>query len=171
MARERQKNQDIAPKSSAPASLGVAAYTGTYRDTLYGNVQVQQEDGHLVLRFLHSAQLVADLEHVHHDVFLARFRNRTFKADAWTTFNARALLGRALLGRKQYAEAEPLLLEGYQGMKQREAKTPQGSLGRMTETVGHLVQLYVAWGNEAEAARWRKELEARKAATQKPKEK
>src|SRR5262245_30651291 len=37
--------------------------------------------------------------------------------DAWTTFNTRSLLGGALLGRKGYAEAEPLLLAGYRGLE------------------------------------------------------
>ena len=42
--------------------------------------------------------------------------------DDWRTFNARSLLGGSLLGQKKYAEAEPLLLSGYEGMKQREDK-------------------------------------------------
>ena len=41
--------------------------------------------------------------------------------DVWNTFTAKAMLG-ALLGQKKYAEAEPLLLSGDEGMKQR-AKT------------------------------------------------
>jgi tetratricopeptide (TPR) repeat protein len=40
--------------------------------------------------------------------------------DDWTTFNARFILGTALLAQKKYADAEPLLLEGYEGMKKRE---------------------------------------------------
>src|SRR5262249_39694893 len=44
--------------------------------------------------------------------------------DNWTTFNAQSMLGAALLGQKKYAEAEPLLLKGYDGMKQRVAKIP-----------------------------------------------
>jgi hypothetical protein len=37
--------------------------------------------------------------------------------DAWTTFNTMSLLGGALLGQKKYADAEPLLVKGYEGMK------------------------------------------------------
>src|SRR5437899_1032219 len=40
----------------------------------------------------------------------------------WSTFVARSLLGACLLGQKKYAEAEPLLLSGYEGMREREAK-------------------------------------------------
>ena len=47
----------------------------------------------------------------------------------WLTPNAKWLLGGALLGQKKYAEAEPLLLKGYEGMKQREKTIPpQGSI-------------------------------------------
>ena len=45
--------------------------------------------------------------------------------DRWGTFIARALLGGSLLGQNKHAEAEPLVLSGYQGMKVREAKIPQ----------------------------------------------
>ena len=44
--------------------------------------------------------------------------------DDWTTFNTQSLLGGALLGQKKYADAEPLLLKGYEGMKQREKTIP-----------------------------------------------
>jgi serine/threonine protein kinase len=93
--------------------------------------------------------------------------------DAWTTFNAWSLLGAAHLGQQHYAEAEPLLLAGYQGMRRREATIPNEGKIRLPEAAARLVQLYEAWGKEAEAGRWRKELEAGKAATQdqKPKEK
>ena len=43
--------------------------------------------------------------------------------DTWTTFNTKSMLGGALLGQKKYAEAEPLLLKGYAGMKRRERRS------------------------------------------------
>jgi tetratricopeptide (TPR) repeat protein len=49
--------------------------------------------------------------------------------DAWQTFNARSMLGGSLLGQKHYADAEPLLLSGYEGMKQREGKIPPRGQG------------------------------------------
>jgi serine/threonine protein kinase len=93
--------------------------------------------------------------------------------DDWTTFNVRSLVGAALLGRQHYPEAESLLLAGYQGMLQREATIAKAGKVRLSEAAARLVQLYEALNNEAEAGRWRKELEARKAATQdqKPKAK
>src|SRR5438046_9890167 len=38
--------------------------------------------------------------------------------DDWQTFNAKSILGGSLLGQKKYAEAQPLLISGYEGMKQ-----------------------------------------------------
>jgi tetratricopeptide (TPR) repeat protein len=84
--------------------------------------------------------------------------------DEFTTFNTKSMLGSALLGQKKYAEAEPLLLAGYEGMKQREAKIPPPGKVRLTEALERLVQLDEALEKKDEAAKWRKELEARKEA-------
>jgi tetratricopeptide (TPR) repeat protein len=77
------------------------------------------------------------------------------RPDAWTTFETRSLLGAALLGQKKYAEAEPLLLSGYEGMNEREAKISPHSRARLSEALGRLVELYEATGNKDEAAKWR----------------
>jgi hypothetical protein len=86
------------------------------------------------------------------------------QANVWSTFNAKSMLGASLLGQKKYTEAELQLVEGYEGMKKREKTMPPPTLPRLTEAVERLVQLYEATGNAAEADRFRKELEARKAA-------
>jgi tetratricopeptide (TPR) repeat protein len=79
------------------------------------------------------------------------------KPDAWTTFNTQSMLGGSLAGQKKYAEAEPLLLAGYEGMKQRAAQIPSRAKVRLTEALDRLVQLYDAWGKPDQAARWRAE--------------
>jgi serine/threonine protein kinase/tetratricopeptide (TPR) repeat protein len=81
------------------------------------------------------------------------------KADDWLTFNAQSMLGASLLGQKKYAQAEPLLLAGYQGLKQRQNKIPLQSRFRLREALERLVQLYEATGDKDAAAKWRKELE------------
>jgi non-specific serine/threonine protein kinase/serine/threonine-protein kinase len=89
--------------------------------------------------------------------------------DAWTTFYAKAMLGEALLGQKKYADAEPLLVQGYEGMKQREAKIPpQFRDMRIREPLDRLVQLYDAWDKPDQAAKWRKELERIKQPAEEP---
>jgi serine/threonine protein kinase len=88
--------------------------------------------------------------------------------DTWTTFYTQSQLGDSLLGQKRSAEAEPLLLAGYEGMKQREARIPADAKKYPTEALERLVQLYEAWGQKDKAAQWRKELEARKGPAKKP---
>jgi tetratricopeptide (TPR) repeat protein len=82
----------------------------------------------------------------------------------WTTSLARSLLGAALLGQKKYAAAEPLLVQGYQGLKERQDKLPPPSKERVPEALERLVRLYHAWGKPDEEDKWRKELEAARAA-------
>jgi len=77
--------------------------------------------------------------------------------DDWQGFRAKTLLGASLAGQKKYAEAEPLLLQGYRGMvarKDRIAVPDRYHLDRAHEWV---VQLYEAWGEPEKAAEWRKE--------------
>ena len=62
-----------------------------------------------------------------------------------------------LLGQGKYAEAEPLLLTGYAGMKQREKTIPAIGKPRLSEAADRLAALYTAWDKPAEAAKWRAE--------------
>jgi hypothetical protein len=86
--------------------------------------------------------------------------------DDWTTFNTKSLLGAALLGQKKYADAEPLLLAGYDGMKKALGQTAAERQGRLIENLECLVKLYDAWDKKDKASEWRKkllaELEAKK---------
>ncbi len=79
--------------------------------------------------------------------------------DDWQIFETRSLLGASLLGQKKYAEAEPFLLEGYEGMKAREVKVPPPSRRRLAEAGKRIVTLYTAWGKQDKAAEWMKKLE------------
>ena len=85
-------------------------------------------------------------------------RQRT-QPDDWTTFNARSLLGGALAGQRTYAEAESLLLAGYEGMAARAKTIPRQGQPRLREARERLVQLYDAWGKKDRAAAWRKKEE------------
>jgi serine/threonine protein kinase len=77
--------------------------------------------------------------------------------DAWQTFQARSHLGAALAGQRKFAEAEPLLLGGYEGMKAREHRIAARSANRLPEAIDRLVAFYVAAGRTAEAETWRAE--------------
>jgi eukaryotic-like serine/threonine-protein kinase len=82
--------------------------------------------------------------------------------DAWTTFSTQSLLGAALLGQKKYAEAEPLLVQGYEGMKQRVGKMRLHDRVRLTEALERLVQMYEATEQQEQADKWRQERERSK---------
>ena len=77
--------------------------------------------------------------------------------DSWLTFHSKSLLGGALLGQKKYADAEPLLLAGYEGMKRREKTIPEQGKIRLTEAVDRLVRLYEAMDKKDEVKKWRAE--------------
>jgi hypothetical protein len=79
--------------------------------------------------------------------------------DNWLTFNTQSLLGGALLGQKKYAEAEPLLVKGYEGLKTREKTIPKHSGGelRIPEALDRLIELYSAINKPVEAKKWRAE--------------
>jgi hypothetical protein len=76
--------------------------------------------------------------------------------DSWLTFNSRSQVGDSLLGQKKYAEAEPFLLSGFDGMKQREQTIPAIAKVRLNEAVERLVRLYEATGEAGKAAEWNK---------------
>jgi tetratricopeptide (TPR) repeat protein len=97
--------------------------------------------------------------------------------DAWNTYNTQSLLGGALLGQKKYADAEPLLLKGYEGMKAREATIPPEANTRIPEALKRLIELYTDWhaaepdqGYDVKAAEWQQKLDIHNTAlvTQKP---
>jgi serine/threonine protein kinase len=77
--------------------------------------------------------------------------------DAWNTFSTMAMLGGALWGQKKYAAAEPLLLKGYEGMKQREKVIPPYSQKHLPETIDRLIELYTVTNRPDEAKKWQAE--------------
>jgi tetratricopeptide (TPR) repeat protein len=79
--------------------------------------------------------------------------------DAWRTFEARSLLGASLLGQRDYAQAEPLLLSGYEGMKQREEKIPAHDKPRLVEAARLLARLYEDTSQPDKATQWKQKLE------------
>ena len=74
-------------------------------------------------------------------------------AGCLATIHAESLLGASFAGQKKYAEAEPLLLEGYHGMLAR--KNRIGVPDRYHLQLAHqwLVQLYKDWGKPQKATR------------------
>jgi len=84
---------------------------------------------------------------------------RKNRPDDWQGFRAESLLGASLTGEKKYAEAEPLLLEGYQGMVARESQMTAGDHYHLDRAREWIVQLYKNWGKPEKAAKMAKESE------------
>jgi eukaryotic-like serine/threonine-protein kinase len=78
--------------------------------------------------------------------------------DHWLTFHAKSLLGDCLLGQKHYVAAEPLLLAGYGGMRQREGSMTAKDKVRLQESTGRLVRLYQATGPVEKIGEWKARL-------------
>ncbi len=78
--------------------------------------------------------------------------------DFWTTPNARSLLGASLLGQGRVAEARPLIVAGYEGLKAREEAIPRNVRRRVPQAGERLAALYEAQGEPAKAAEWRTRL-------------
>ncbi len=77
--------------------------------------------------------------------------------NAWYTHYTRLRLGAALMGRRQYDEAEPLLISGYEGMRQRDAGIRDRNKV-LTESIQDLIQLFEATSRPEQAAEWKTKL-------------
>jgi eukaryotic-like serine/threonine-protein kinase len=75
--------------------------------------------------------------------------------DDWERFRVESVLGASLAGQKKYPEAEPLLLEGYRGMVQREERIAVPGRYHLDLAREWISGLYQAWGKPAQAAEWR----------------
>jgi eukaryotic-like serine/threonine-protein kinase len=80
--------------------------------------------------------------------------------DSWGRFYMESLIGAALVGQKKYAEAEPLLVSGYEGIQQRETKLQPDTKKYLAETGERVVKLYETWDKPEKAAEWREKLKA-----------
>jgi tetratricopeptide (TPR) repeat protein len=75
--------------------------------------------------------------------------------DDWKHCEVMSLLGAALLGQRRYAEAEPLVISGYTGMKARDAKVPMPERSHLLNAAERVVHLYEGWNKPEEAAAWK----------------
>jgi lipopolysaccharide biosynthesis regulator YciM len=63
----------------------------------------------------------------------------------------------------KFAEAERMIITGYEGMKARWEAIPVQGKKRLPEALERLVSLYVELGKPEETAKWRRELDSRPA--------
>jgi serine/threonine protein kinase/tetratricopeptide (TPR) repeat protein len=87
---------------------------------------------------------------------LENYRKTT--SDVWERYQCQSMMGASRSGQKKYAEAEPLLVSGYEGMLQRRAAIPQDRPA-LQEAGDRIVRLYADWGKPEKTAEWRKKLQ------------
>lgn len=86
VAREAERRREARRVTGTSPSLSLEQYAGTYHDSLYGEMRVSLEDGHLVAR---HGEFVGDLEHWNYDTFRAVWRDRTL-GKSYLTFSVGA---------------------------------------------------------------------------------
>jgi eukaryotic-like serine/threonine-protein kinase len=79
------------------------------------------------------------------------------RPDDWQRYRAESLLGASLAGQRRYREAEPLLLEGFQGMEERKTRMNMAARYHLDRARDWIAHLYEEWGQPAKAEKWRKE--------------
>jgi hypothetical protein len=84
--------------------------------------------------------------------------DRKKQPDDWQRFRAESLLGASQAGQKKYVEAEPLLLEGYQGMAQRKDRMAVPDWYHLDRAREWIIQLYQDWGKPKRAAEWQQKI-------------
>jgi hypothetical protein len=78
------------------------------------------------------------------------------RPDSWQRFYAESLVGAGLAGEKRFAEAEPLLLAGYQGMAARQERMGVFNSYYPERAREAIVRLYQAWGKTDKASEFAK---------------
>jgi serine/threonine-protein kinase len=87
---------------------------------------------------------------------LAILQNAT--PDDWRRYHVMSLLGGALLGQGRYADAESLVVPGYEGLKAREATIRASDRVSLREAAERVIRLYGDWGKAELATAWKSKL-------------
>jgi len=86
----QRKKFSIKRDSLSKPSLPLEKYQGLYQEKLLGDVVIRKESTGMVMRFSNSFQFVADLQPFQYNTFIAKFRDREFKAEAYLSFTLQA---------------------------------------------------------------------------------
>ncbi len=79
----------------------------------------------------------------------------------WRFFYGQSLLGAALAAQHQYADAEPLLIAGYKGMKELASAIPADDRNKLAEAGSRIVSLYASWAKPSQQKQWQTEIAVR----------
>jgi hypothetical protein len=76
----------------------------------------------------------------------------------WEVPNHKSLLGGILVERKDYTNAEPLLLEAWKGLNELKSTIPAQSRDHVSHPAINLIKLYEATSRTNQAAEWKQKL-------------
>jgi len=82
-----EKQTATARDPASKPSLPLSKYAGTYRDAWYGDVTISSAGNGLAIQFEKTPSLGGTLEHWQHDTFVARWKDRELRADAFVAFS------------------------------------------------------------------------------------
>jgi hypothetical protein len=85
-ANTEQQGTSARDAESKP-SLPLSKYAGRYRDAWYGDVTIAPAGNGMTIQFDKTPSLGGTLEHWQHDTFVARWKDRELRADAFVTFS------------------------------------------------------------------------------------
>jgi tetratricopeptide (TPR) repeat protein len=78
--------------------------------------------------------------------------------EEWWRFETESQLGAALAGKRKFAEAEPYVIGGYEGLRKRETRLPAQGKHELDAAAARIVPFYEAWGKKDKAGDWRNRL-------------
>jgi len=76
------------------------------------------------------------------------------RPEDWHAFAFRLLIGSALSRQGRFAEAEPLLISGCDGLRERRERMPPNVLSELAQPMSPVAQFYTPWGRSERAAEW-----------------
>jgi hypothetical protein len=81
-------------------------------------------------------------------------RTKAYPADAWQVHSAGRILGAALLGQKNYDEAEAVLIRAHEGLAAQESAIPSPYKARIAEAATLLANLYAETAKPEKEKSW-----------------
>jgi tetratricopeptide (TPR) repeat protein len=157
--RQELSNEDLYSRGTAFFDKGNFAEAETcFRQSLAIRRNSGGQDLEVVLSSLATTlrrqQRFAEAEPLYRECLASRETNCP---NAWYTHYTRAMLGATLVGKRKFDAAEPLLLSGYEGMRERESTIRERNKV-LTEILQNIVQLFEATSRTELADEWRAKL-------------
>jgi hypothetical protein len=141
-------------KLAEAETLGAQAFNSSVHER-GANHPVSREAADALAEILLKEGKFAEAEPLLRDSLAARAKTGP---NSWQAASLQSLLGAALTGLKRFAEAEPLLLAGYENLKKQQSRIPAGSAQVLPDAGARLVKLYVDWGAPEKAEAWKQSL-------------